>query len=229
MFPLLRQRIVVTARVVHRQAPVLTCITAPPQWQQQRPHRQYPVASSYHTSVPTSSSAAPQEQQQQQEEGAEEVVPIVWTTHRLSKDQIAKVDGIFHKILWLDIFEASMLTEIINQRLGLTLSPKQKKALQKQMDARALGISVGGGGTEKKQEAEEDTGPKLVDLKLAAFDAKAKIKVIKEVRAIAGLGLKEAKELVESAPKVIQKGISPEAAEEMKKKLEEIGATVELV
>ena len=158
----------------------------------------------------------------------DDVVPIVWTTHRLSQEQIAKVDAVFHKVLWLDLFETSMLTEIINQRLGITMNPKQRRALQKQMDSRALG-GAASASSDKKQEAAEDEGPKLVDLKLAAFDAKAKIKVIKEVRAIAGLGLKEAKELVESAPKVIQKGLTPEAAQELKTKLEEIGATVELV
>ena len=66
-------------------------------------------------------------------------------------------------------------------------------------------------------------------MKLTGFDAKAKIKVIKEVRAIAGLGLKEAKELVEGAPKIIKKDLKPEEAEELKKKLEEVGATIEIV
>ena len=74
----------------------------------------------------------------------------------------------------------------------------------------------------------EEAKKSTVDLKLAGFDAKAKIKVIKEIRAITGLGLKEAKELVESAPKVVQKDMKPEEAEELKKKLEEIGATIEL-
>ncbi len=55
-----------------------------------------------------------------------------------------------------------------------------------------------------------------------------KIQVIKEVRAITGLGLKEAKELVESAPKPIKEAVSKEEAEELKKRLEEAGATVEL-
>ncbi len=55
-----------------------------------------------------------------------------------------------------------------------------------------------------------------------------KIQVIKEVRAITGLGLKEAKELVESAPKPIKEGVSKEEAEELKKRLEEAGATVEV-
>ncbi len=55
-----------------------------------------------------------------------------------------------------------------------------------------------------------------------------KIQVIKEVRAITNLGLKEAKELVESAPKPVKEGVSKEEAEELKKRLEEAGATVEI-
>jgi large subunit ribosomal protein L7/L12 len=66
------------------------------------------------------------------------------------------------------------------------------------------------------------------DLKLTGFDAKSKIKVIKEVRAITGLGLKEAKELVEGAPKTVSKDIKMEEAEKLKAKLEAVGATVEI-
>ena len=94
------------------------------------------------------------------------------------------------------------------------------------------GRRVKGGATAidgEAAEAPKEEAKSTVDLKLAGFDAKAKIKVIKEIRAITGLGLKEAKELVESAPKVVQKGMKPEEAEELKKKLEEIGATIELV
>ena len=69
----------------------------------------------------------------------------------------------------------------------------------------------------------------VFDIRLTGFDAKAKIKVIKEVRSMAGLGLKEAKELVEGAPTTILKDYKAEAAEEVKKKLEELGATVEIV
>ena len=64
---------------------------------------------------------------------------------------------------------------------------------------------------------------------MAGFDAKSKIKVIKEVRSIAGLGLKEAKELVEGAPTTIMKEVKEEDAEALKAKLEEIGAQIELV
>ncbi|HEY9548352.1 MAG TPA: 50S ribosomal protein L7/L12 [Kiloniellaceae bacterium] len=62
---------------------------------------------------------------------------------------------------------------------------------------------------------------------LAAAGEK-KINVIKEVRAITGLGLKEAKDLVEGAPKAVKEGVSKDEAEQLKKKLEEAGATVEL-
>lgn len=66
------------------------------------------------------------------------------------------------------------------------------------------------------------------DLRLTGFDAKSKIKVIKEVRAMTGLGLKEAKEMVEGAPKVIRTDIKMEEAEVLKAKLEAVGGTVEI-
>jgi len=69
----------------------------------------------------------------------------------------------------------------------------------------------------------------VFDLKMTAFDDKSKIKVIKEIRAITGLGLKEAKEMVEGVPKVIRKDIKKEEAEELKAKLEAVGATIEIV
>ena len=66
-----------------------------------------------------------------------------------------------------------------------------------------------------------------MDVILASFGEK-KINVIKEVRAITQLGLKEAKDLVEGAPKVIKEAVNKDEAEELKKKLEDAGATVEL-
>jgi ribosomal protein L7/L12 len=90
------------------------------------------------------------------------------------------------------------------------------------------------GGRGSAGGAEDDTAPPveaktIFDVKLMGFDAAAKIKVIKEVRAMAGLGLKEAKELVESAPAILQKGVKLEQAEEIKAKLIELGAQVDLV
>ena len=66
------------------------------------------------------------------------------------------------------------------------------------------------------------------DVVLAGFDAAAKIKVIKAVREITGLGLAEAKGMVEGAPKTLKEAVSKDEAEELKKKLEEAGAKVEL-
>ena len=66
------------------------------------------------------------------------------------------------------------------------------------------------------------------DVSLEAFDAAKKIGIIKVVRAATGLGLKEAKDAVEAAPKVIKTGISKDDAEKLKKELEEAGATVKI-
>ena len=84
-----------------------------------------------------------------------------------------------------------------------------------------------GEGSEAEETAAEERT--AFDLKLISFDAKAKIKVIKEVRSMAGLGLKEAKEVVEGAPKTVMKEIKMEEAEELKAKLEALGAVVEIV
>merc|ERR1719487_1616210 len=68
----------------------------------------------------------------------------------------------------------------------------------------------------------------VVTVRLTAFDEKKKIAVIKEVRAITGLGLKESKDFVEGLPKVLQKGVEREKAEEMKAKIEGAGGTCTL-
>merc|ERR1719235_2824188 len=73
--------------------------------------------------------------------------------------------------------------------------------------------------------AEEKTA---FDVKLVSFDDKSKIKVIKEVRAITGLGLKESKELVEGVPKVIKKDVAKDDADALKEKLSAVGAVIEL-
>ena len=93
------------------------------------------------------------------------------------------------------------------------------------------GESADGGadGDDDDEEGEAAAEKTAFDVKLVSFDAKAKIKVIKEVRALAGLGLKEAKEMVEGAPAIIQKEVKKEDAEEVKSKLEELGAVVEIV
>jgi len=137
----------------------------------------------------------------------------------LSEDSLLKVNGLFEQILKLDMVEVHLLTMVVNEQLGIKWN---------QVQAAGAG-PIGGGGAAAAAPAEEEVEEKLVfDLKLVGFDAKAKIKVIKEVRSIAGLGLKEAKELVESAPKIIQKELKPEKAEELKAQLEAVGAQIEI-
>ena len=88
----------------------------------------------------------------------------------------------------------------------------------------AVAAASGAAGGDAGGEAEEKDE---FDIILASVGEK-KINVIKEVRTITGLGLKEAKELVEGAPKPVKEGTKKDEAEEIKKKLEEAGATVEL-
>lgn len=80
------------------------------------------------------------------------------------------------------------------------------------------GVAGAAGAAEEKSE---------FDVVLASAGSQ-KIKVIKAVRELTGLGLKEAKEIVDGAPKTLKEGVAKEAAEEMKAKLEEVGATIEL-
>jgi large subunit ribosomal protein L7/L12 len=89
--------------------------------------------------------------------------------------------------------------------------------------APAAAAAVGGGG----DAASEDEGPTTVDVILAAAGDK-KIQVIKVVRSATGLGLKEAKALVDEAPKPVKEGIEREEADKLKAELEEAGGTVEL-
>lgn len=88
----------------------------------------------------------------------------------------------------------------------------------------AAPVAVAGGAVAGAAAAEEKTE---FDVVLASAGSQ-KIKVIKAVRELTGLGLKEAKEIVDGAPKTIKEGVAKESADEMKAKLEEVGATIEL-
>ena len=89
----------------------------------------------------------------------------------------------------------------------------------------AAQADAGGEAVVEEEAPKEKTN---YDIELAGFEAKSKIKVIKELRAILGLGLKEAKELVESSPCWIQKDVKKEDAEALKEKMEKLGATINL-
>ena len=88
----------------------------------------------------------------------------------------------------------------------------------------AAGVVVAAAGAGEAEAAEEKDS---FDVELTSF-GETKVKVIKVVREVTGLGLKEAKELVDGAPKVVKEGVSKAEAEELKAKLEEVGATVTL-
>ena len=99
------------------------------------------------------------------------------------------------------------------------------KALEEEFGVSAAAMAAPAANTVAADAGEEKTE---FDVVLEGFDAAAKIKVIKAVREITGLGLADAKAVVEAAPKAIKEGVSKDEAEELKKKLEEAGAKVEL-
>jgi len=120
------------------------------------------------------------------------------------------------------------ITNIIDQVKELTVLELSDlvKALEEEFDVSAQApVMVAGGGAAAGGAAEEEQSEFDVIL---ANAGNSKIKVIKAVREITGLGLKDAKGLVDGAPSPVKEGVEKEEAEEMKAKLEEVGATVEL-
>ena len=119
------------------------------------------------------------------------------------------------------------ITALIEEVKGLTVLELSElvHALEEEFGVSAAAMAAPAAGGAAAPAAEEKTE---FDVVLAGFDAAAKIKVIKAVREITSLGLAEAKALVEAAPKAIKEGVSKDEAEELKKKLEEAGAKVEL-
>ena len=124
----------------------------------------------------------------------------------ITKDQVIEF------ISKMSVMEMSELVKEMEDKFGVSAA------------AAAAAAPVAAGTGDAAAQAEEKTE---FDVILTSIGEK-KINVIKEVRGITGLGLKEAKEAVESAPKAIKEGVSKEEAEEVKKKLEEAGASVEL-
>ncbi len=120
--------------------------------------------------------------------------------------------------------------ELAEQLVNLTIKEANElaKVLEEEYDIKpaAAAVAVGGGaaGGADAAAAEEQSE---FDVILKSAGAK-KIAVIKEVRGITGLGLKEAKELVDGAPNAIKEGVAKEEAEQLKSKLEEAGAEIEL-
>ncbi len=125
---------------------------------------------------------------------------------------MADVQKIADDLSTLTVLEASELTKILEEKWGVSA-------------AAPVAVAAPAGGSPAEAAAGEEKTE--FEIHLAASGDK-KINVIKEVRAITGLGLKEAKDLVEAAPKEIKGGVAKKDAEEFKKKLEAAGAKVEL-
>ena len=123
---------------------------------------------------------------------------------------MADLNKIIEELSKLTVVEAAELSKQLEEKWGVTAAAA--------VAAPAAGAAAGGAPAEEKDE---------FTIVLASAGDK-KINVIKEVRAITTLGLKEAKDLVEGAPKEIKSGVNKKDAEEMKKKLEAAGAKVEL-
>ena len=125
---------------------------------------------------------------------------------------MANIEKIAEDLSALTVLEAAELAKLLEEKWGVSAAAPVAVA------------AAAGGGDASGAAAEEKTD---FDVVLASIGA-SKINVIKEVRAITGLGLKEAKDLVEAAPKAVKEGASKDEAEEIKGKLEAAGATVEL-
>ena len=119
-----------------------------------------------------------------------------------------KITAMIEEVKNLTVLELSELVHALEEEFGVS--------------AAAMAAPAAGGDAPAAAEKTE------FDVVLAGFDASAKIKVIKAVREITGLGLAEAKAAVEGAPKTLKEAISKDEAEELKKKLEEAGGKVEL-
>jgi large subunit ribosomal protein L7/L12 len=129
---------------------------------------------------------------------------------------MANLDTLVNDISGLTLLETSELVKLLEAKLGVSAAAPVAVAA-----APAGGAAAGGAPA-----AEAKTS---FDIILKAVDAAKKIGVIKEVRAaVAGLGLAEAKALVEGAPKTVREGVTKEEAEDIKKKIEAAGGTVEI-
>jgi len=127
----------------------------------------------------------------------------------------AKTDEILKSLKSLSLLEASELVKQIEETFGVSAAASAGVVMA------APGAATGGGAEPAEEKSE-------FDVVLESFEASAKIKVLKAVREATGLGLGDAKAMVEAAPKTIKEGIAKEEAETLKKAIEEAGGKVTL-
>jgi large subunit ribosomal protein L7/L12 len=125
---------------------------------------------------------------------------------------MADINGIAEQIQGLTLLEAAQLVKLLEEKLGVSAA------------AAAVAVAPAGGGAAAAPAVEEKTEFNVI---LTAVGAN-KINVIKAVREVTNLGLKEAKDLVDGAPKPIKEGVNKDEAETIKKKFTDAGATVEV-
>jgi large subunit ribosomal protein L7/L12 len=131
----------------------------------------------------------------------------------------AKTDEILEQLKSLSLLEASELVTQIEEAFGVDASASAGGGMMMM----APGMMAGGAGAAAAEPEEEKTE---FDVVLEEVPADKKIAILKVVRGLTGLGLKEAKEIVEAAPKAIKEGVSKDDAEDAKKQLEEAGGKV---
>ena len=115
----------------------------------------------------------------------------------------------------MSVLQLSQLIKTLEEKFGVSAAAM----------AAPVAVAGGGGAAAAEEKAEEKT---QFDAILASYPADKKINIIKVVREVTALGLKEAKDLVEGAPKPLKEGINKEEAEAIKKKFADAGATVEI-
>ena len=125
---------------------------------------------------------------------------------------MADINAIAEQIHGLTLLEASQLVKVLEEKLGVSAA------------AAAVAVAPAGGGAAAPAAAEEKTEFTVV----LTGAGSNKINVIKVVREVTSLGLKEAKDLVDGAPKTVKEGVNKEEAEAIKKKFTDAGATVEV-
>ena len=125
----------------------------------------------------------------------------------------AKTDEILESLKSLSLLEASELVKQIEEAFGVSAAASAGVVMA------APGAAAGGGGEAVEEKTE-------FDVVLEGFEASAKIKVLKAVREATGLGLGDAKAMVEAAPKAIKEGVSKDEAEALKKAIEDVGGKV---
>ena len=156
-----------------------------------------------------------------------------WTMHpaaerdesRPAPEASEKVLELADRIIELNMLEVSSLTEVLKDRLGVSGASgmMMMPGMMPGVGAPAAAEGAGGAPAAAAEEKKDDFA-----VKLTGYDAASKIKVIKEVRAVTDLGLKEAKEMVEKGEFVVKEGLGKEEAEALVKKLEEVGGQVKM-